>query len=80
MSAAREIAEQAVENIENLLTEMFEGNYANNEVSLGVLLDGKEEIQVQLKVTRSPSEFIETDYDDWDENFKPLDEGLKTCP
>ncbi len=77
MSAARELAAKAVENVESLLMDMFIGDYANNEVSLGVLLDGKEEIQVQLKVTRAPSEFIETDYSDWDDSFKPIDENLK---
>jgi hypothetical protein len=51
---------------------MFAGDYANNEVSLGVLLNGKEEIQVQLKITRTSSEFIDTDYDDWEANFKPI--------
>ncbi|WP_062564635.1 hypothetical protein [Pseudoalteromonas shioyasakiensis] len=78
MSAAREIAAKAVDNVEGLLKDMFAGEYANNEVSLGVLLDGKEEIQVQLKVTRSPSEFIETEYCDWDDSFKPIDDDLKS--
>ncbi|WP_199775725.1 hypothetical protein [Pseudoalteromonas sp. T1lg22] len=41
-------------------------------MALGVLLDGKEEIQVQLKVTRNPDEFIETDYADWEASHKPL--------
>jgi hypothetical protein len=77
MNNAKALAEKAIDNIEHLLRDMFSGNYANNEVSLGVLLNDKEEIQIQLKVTRSPSEFIDTDYDDWDENFKPLDENLK---
>lgn len=72
MSGAREIAEKAVDNIEELLTDMFAGNYADNEVSLGVLLNGQEEIQVQLKVTRTPSDFIETDYSDWDASHKQL--------
>ncbi|MAD75389.1 MAG: hypothetical protein CML20_11465 [Rheinheimera sp.] len=73
MSAAREIAANAVDNIEELLTDMFDGDYADNEVSLGVLLSGKEEIQVQLKVTRSPAEFIDTDYSNWDESVKRID-------
>lgn len=73
MSGAKEIAAQAVDNIEPLIRDMLAGNYNNNDVSLGVLLDGKTEIQVQLKVTRSPTEFIETDYDDWEASFKPLD-------
>ncbi len=77
MSAAKELAALAVDNIEPLLQDMFSGDYADNEVSLGVLLDGKEEIQIQLKVTRTPSEFIETDYCDWDDSFKPIDENLK---
>lgn len=77
MSAAKEIAETAVNDIEHLLSEMFAGNYANNEIALGVLLDGQEEIQIQLKVTRTQAEFIDTDYDDWDQSIKPLDPELK---
>lgn len=72
MSGAKEVAEKATDNIETLLRDMFAGDYANNEVALGVLLDGKEEIQVQLKITRTSSEFIDTDYDDWDDNFKSI--------
>lgn len=72
MSTAKQLAAKAVENIEPLLKDMFTGDYANNEVSLGVLLDGKEEIQIQLKVTRRTSEFIETDYCDWDDSYKLL--------
>lgn len=72
MSGAREVAEKAVDNIEELVADMLAGNYADNEVSLGVLLNGKEEIQVQLKVTRTPSDFIDTDYTDWDSSFVNL--------
>lgn len=72
MSGPIEIASKAVENVESLLADMFEGDYANNEVSLGVLLNGNEEIQVQLKITRAPSEFVETEYNDWDDSFKQL--------
>ena len=72
MSAAIEIASKATDNIEQLLSDMFEGDYADNEVALGVLLSGKEEIQVQLKITRSPSEFIETEYSDWESSHKQL--------
>ena len=78
MSAARELAAKAVDNIEPLLKDMFIGDYADNEVALGVLLDGKQEIQVQLKVTRTPSDFIETDYFDLNDSFKSIDENLKT--
>ena len=72
MSASKEIAGLAIDNIESLLSEMFEGAHLNNAVSLGVLLAGQEEIQVQLIVTREPSEFIETDYSDWEESIKEL--------
>ncbi len=77
MSAAIEIAETASNNIEQLLQEMFAGDYANNEIALGVLLDGKEEIQIQLKVTRTPSEFIDTDFYDEESVYQPLDQKLK---
>lgn len=77
MSAAKELATKAVDNIEPLLQDMFTGGYQDNEVSLGVLLDGQREIQVQLKVTAVESDFIETDYCDWDDSFKPIDENLK---
>lgn len=72
LTPPQEIAATAVNNIENLLTEMLEGDYANNEIALGELLDGNETIQVQLKITRTPIEFIDTDYDDWEEARKPL--------
>lgn len=72
MSGATEIAAKAVDNIETLLADMFNGDYANNEVSLGVLLSGKEEIQVQLKVTRAAAEFIETGYFDEDDSVKHI--------
>ena len=77
MSAAKQLAASSIDNIEQLLRDMLVGDYADNEVSLGVLQDGKEEIQIQLRVTRTPSEFIDTDYDDWDDCFKLLDEHLK---
>lgn len=61
MSGAREVAENAINNIESLIAEMLDGDYANNEVSLGRLLCGNEQIQVQLKVTRARCEFIDDD-------------------
>ena len=72
MTPSKEIASTAVDNIETLLTDMFEGDYANNEVALGVLISGKEEIQIQLKVTRAPCEFIDTEYYDPDSCIKQL--------
>lgn len=72
MSGAREVAAYAVDNIEELVSDMLAGDYADNEVSLGVLLCGQEEIQVQLKITRNPQDFIETDYQDWDASHKKI--------
>ncbi|GEK11885.1 hypothetical protein [Pseudoalteromonas peptidolytica] len=72
MSGAREVAAYAVDNIEELVSDMLTGDYADNEVSLGVLLCGQEEIQVQLKITRNPQDFIETDYQDWNASHKKI--------
>jgi hypothetical protein len=64
MSGAMEIAELAVDNINTLIAEMLEGDYPDNEVSLGrVLLEGKE-IQIQLKVTRVQADFLDSDEED----------------
>lgn len=64
MSGAREIAEQAVVNIDNLIAEMLVGGYPDNWVSLGrVLLEGKE-IQIQLKVTTVAADFYDSDEED----------------
>ncbi|STQ75518.1 hypothetical protein [Grimontia hollisae] len=73
MTNSQKIAAMATDNIVSLLREMFEGQHENNEVALGFLEKGNEEIQVQLKVTRNPEEFIETDFDDWDASCLPLD-------
>lgn len=64
MSGAKEVAESAAHNIESLIAEMLEGDYADNEVSLGRLLSGKTEIQVQLKITQTRSDFIFDDFED----------------
>ena len=64
MSGAMEIAGLAVDNINTLIAEMLEGNHPDNQVSLGrVLLEGKE-IQIQLKVTRVQSDFLDSDEED----------------
>ncbi len=59
MSGAKEVAAKATEVVEQLISEMLEGDYADNEIALGTLLSGTEEIQVQLKITRAPSEFLD---------------------
>ncbi|MBS3796701.1 hypothetical protein [Pseudoalteromonas sp. BDTF-M6] len=74
MSGAKEVAALAVDNIEPLLTDMFDGDYADNEVSLGELQSGNEVIQVQLKITRIPRDFVDTDYADPEKSFKSINE------
>ena len=64
MSGAREVAETAVDNIESLIAEMLEGDHEDNEVSLGRLLCGKDEIQVRLSITRNKPDFIFDDFED----------------
>lgn len=64
MSGAREVAAAAVKNIEQLISEMLEGDYADNEVSLGRLLCGSEEIQVRLSITRNKADFIYDEFED----------------
>lgn len=64
MSGAREVAATAVDNIESLIAEMLEGNYTDNEVSLGRLLNGNSEIQVQLKITSKREDFLDSDEED----------------
>lgn len=64
MSGAKEVATTAIDNIENLIAEMLDGDYADNEVSLGRLLCGKEEIQVRLSITRNKADFIFDEFED----------------
>ncbi|GEM77509.1 hypothetical protein [Vibrio sagamiensis] len=59
MSEAQIVASEALDYIEQLLTEMFEGKHPDNEVLLGTLLSGNDRIQVQLKVTRQPENFLD---------------------
>jgi len=61
MSGAREVAGNAVFEIEELIAEMLDGDYIDNEISLGRLLSGNEEFQVQLKITRDPMAFLHHD-------------------
>lgn len=64
MSSSKEVAATAIDNIEPLIAEMLEGDYADNEVALGRLLCGKDEIQVQLKITRTRNDFIFDEFED----------------
>ena len=59
MSEALKVAAEAPDYIETLLVEMLQGAHPDNEVLLGTLLSGDESIQVQLKVTRNPADFLD---------------------
>ncbi|MEZ8657732.1 hypothetical protein AB6D68_01320 [Vibrio cyclitrophicus] len=59
MSEAMKVAGEAPDYIETLLVEMLEGDHSDNEVLLGTLLSGDESIQVQLKITRKPTDFMD---------------------
>lgn len=59
MSEALKVAAEASDYIETLLVEMIEGDHQDNEILLGILLSGDESIQVQLKVTRNPADFMD---------------------
>ncbi|MFS1900017.1 hypothetical protein BCU43_000670 [Vibrio lentus] len=59
MSEALKVAAEAPGYIETLLVEMLEGDYPDNEVLLGTLLSGDESIQIQLKITRKPEDFMD---------------------
>lgn len=64
MSGAIEVAKKSVGEIEELIADMLEGDHQDNEISLGRLLCGKSEIQVQLKITRNRCDFIEDEEED----------------
>lgn len=61
MCGAIEVANNAAKVIEQLITELIEGNHQDNEISLGRLQLGTSIFQVQLKVTNDPSDFIDSD-------------------
>ncbi|MEZ8695023.1 hypothetical protein AB6D15_22560 [Vibrio splendidus] len=59
MSEALRMAAEAPDYIETLIIEMLQGDHPDNEVLLGTLLSGDESIQVQLKITRNPTDFLD---------------------
>ena len=59
MSEALKMAAEAPDYIETLIIEMLQGDHPDNEVLLGTLLSGDESIQVQLKITRIPTDFLD---------------------
>ncbi|WP_149983315.1 hypothetical protein [Pseudoalteromonas rhizosphaerae] len=63
-TGAQEVAATAVDNIDNLIVEILESDYADNEVSLGRILVGKQEMQVVLSVIAVREKFIFDDFED----------------
>lgn len=63
-TGAQEVAATAVDNVDNLIVEILEGDYADNEVSLGRILVGKQEMQVVLSVIAVREKFIFDDFED----------------
>ncbi|MCG9554564.1 hypothetical protein L1D16_14965 [Vibrio sp. Isolate31] len=59
MSEAQKVATEAPDYVETLVVVMLEGDHLDNEVLLGTLLSGDESIQVQLKITRKPTDFLD---------------------
>lgn len=59
MSEALRMVAEAPDYIETLIIEMLQGDHPDNEVLLGTLLSGDESIQVQLKITRNPADFLD---------------------
>ncbi|WP_025740886.1 hypothetical protein [Salinivibrio socompensis] len=59
MSGAIEVTEDASSHIEELIADMLGGGHKDNQVLLGVLQSGEDVIQVQLKVTRDPADFMD---------------------
>ena len=71
MSGAVEVAQRAETEIEELLADMFAGKYEDNEISLGFLSCMNDEVvQVQLKVTRNPGDFLDGYGPDYDLDFE----------
>jgi hypothetical protein len=66
MSGAKEVAKNAISEIEPLIAEMLDGKWLDNEVSLGRLLSSDGDIQVQLKITKIKKDFLFSDEEDSD--------------
>lgn len=64
MTGSQEIAATAVDNVDSLVAEILEGDFADNEVSLGRILAGKQEMQIVLKVVAVRENFIFDEFED----------------
>lgn len=64
MTGSQEVAATAVDNVDSLVAEIIEGDYADNEVSLGRIQCGQQEMQVVLKVIAVRENFIFDEFED----------------
>lgn len=64
MNGSQEVAATAVDNVDSLVAEIVEHDYADNEVSLGRIQCGKQEMQVVLKVIAVRENFIFDEFED----------------
>ena len=64
MTGSQEIAATAVDNVDSLVAEILEGDFADNEVSLGRILAGKQEMQIVLRVVAVRENFLDDEFED----------------
>jgi len=64
MTGSQEVAATAVDNVDSLVAEILEGDFADNEVSLGRILCGKQEMQIVLKVVAVRENFLDDEFED----------------
>lgn len=59
MSDLRDIAKEAVYEVEDLVTDLFKQKCSDSQILLGTVGEGMERIQVQLLVTRNPKNYMD---------------------
>jgi hypothetical protein len=64
MTGSQEVAATAVDNVDSLVAEILEGDFADNEVSLGRILAGKQEMQIVLRVVAVRENFLDDEFED----------------
>ena len=64
MTGSQQVAATAVDNVDSLVAEILEGDFADNEVSLGRILCGKQEMQIVLKVVAVRENFLDDEFED----------------
>lgn len=73
MTGSQQVAATAVDNVDSLVAEILEGDFADNEVSLGRILCGKQEMQIVLKVVAVRENFLDDEFED----LTDFGQGLK---